>query len=376
MKHLFVDNMRGFQRRIDGKHHAPYSKALLFHADGTKYDSENNNIVCRDRSVYKPKPVLGHSSLATEAKTITFPIGMAGVKVDEANSVFTGCTPFMYLTLPGVSYSIQVSAGEINKLVLSDGTILIPTPGGFKDVSGNGNNATSTTMTMSHLSDSSVFHCEEYGFAVKSGVIYPRLLDGTGYAGLVGSADKYFPRGMISRRGSIDIEAWNYLDSLIDFGGSAGVLSAGIIINQFDGTDCNDDLITTAETKLDPAEIAILVPASGDDIELDKNFTVSGTSNCANVKIEASADGSTWVELAASVAVSSGAFSKSDCQLPSADFDPNDEVTIRVSDVDSISLPDTVAIDTIETYDIIYGTTEEGGAVVEDEIGNIFTFSD
>lgn len=201
------------------------------------------------------------------------------------------------------------------------------------------------TVNMSALSDTASFRAEEYGFAVKSGEIFLKNYSGSGYAGLVGTADKYFPRGLISRRGSIDIEAWNYLDTLIDFGGSSGVLSAGIIINQFDGTDCNDDLITTAEPKLDPAEIAILIPASGDDIELDKNFTVSGTSNCANVKIEASADGTTWVTLAASVAVSSGAFSKSDCQLPSADFDPNDEVTIRVSDVDAISYPDTVEID-------------------------------
>ena len=306
-------------------------------------------LISRINPKINPTLKLGHSSVCTEAKTIKFPIGMAGVKVDEANSVFTGCTPFAYITIPAVSYSIQTGAGEINKLVLSDGTILIPTPSGFKDVSGNGNHATSTTMTMSHISDSSVFHCEEYGFAVKSGVIYPRLLDGTGYAGLVGSADKYFPRGMISRRGSIDIEAWNYLDTLIDFGNSAGVLSAGVIINQFDGTDCNDDLITTAEPKLDPAEIAILAPASGDDIELDKNFTVSGTSNYANVKIEASADGLTWVTLSDSTAVTSGAFSKTNCQLSSASFDVNDEITIRVSDVDAISLPDTVVIDTIAT---------------------------
>ena len=237
-----------------------------------------------------------------------------------------------------------------NQRVILNGVLVRYYPLGVRGICVvSGDVGTITNVAFTGHSDFACFYAEEYGFAVKSGVIYPALLDGTGYAGLVGTADKYFPKGLISRRGSVDIEAWNYLDTLIDFGGSAGVLSAGIIINQFDGTDCNDDLITTAEPKLDPAEITILAPASGDDIELDKNFTVSGTSNCANVKIEASADGSTWVVLAASVAVTAGAFSKANCQLPSTDFDPNDEITIRVSDVDSISSPDTVAIDTIAT---------------------------
>lgn len=315
------------------------------------YDKINHAIISRINPKINPTLKQGYSSVCTGTSDIILPVASAGATVDVANSVFTGCTPFSYATVPATSYRIRVSAGEINKLVLDDGTILIPTPNGFKDVSGNENHSTSTTMTMTHLSDSSVFYLEEYGFATDAvNNCYPILANRSGYAGLdSGDVVKSFPRGLISRKGSIDIEAWNLLDTLIDFGNSTAVKATGLRISEMDGVDCNLELIYVAEPKLDPAEIAILVPSTGAEVQLDTNFTVSGTSNCANVKIEASADGTTWVELEDSLAVTAGAFSKADCQLSSDDFDVNDTITLRVSDVDSVSNPDTVTIGTIAT---------------------------
>jgi hypothetical protein len=300
------------------------------------YDKKAHALISRISPKINPTLKLGHSCLVENVDIIQFE---HNIELDEELSSYT-CS-----FIAASDHLVVDDPGEINRLVTVAGAVFIPTPSGFRNVgTAMGIQLGEGVGDFTHLSDDSVFYMEENGFAVKSNVLYPIKMDKSGYAGLVGTADKYFPRGLISRKGSIDIEMWNYLDTLLDFGGSTGVKASGLRISEMDGVDCNLELIYVAEPKLDPAEIAILVPSEDADIELDKNFTVSGTSNCSEVKIEASADGTTWVELEDALAVSGGTFSKTDCQLSSDDFSVNDTITIRVSDVEEISMPDTVDV--------------------------------
>lgn len=69
-----------------------------------------------------------------------------------------------------------------------------PNNGTLHDVSGNNNHGINSGLDLTGRSDYSSYYCDEYGFAVKSGIIYPIKLDGSGYAGLVGDPDKiYYP---------------------------------------------------------------------------------------------------------------------------------------------------------------------------------------
>lgn len=305
------------------------------------YDKTNHALISRINPKINPTLKLGHSCLVAHGDSLQFE---HDIELDEELSNYTCSFAVSSDEL------IVDNAGEINKLVTVAGAVFIPTPSGFRNVGvAMGIQLSESVGDFTHLSDDSVFYMEENGFAVKSNVLYPIKIDRSGYEGLSGTADKYFSRGLISRKGSIDIEAWNYLDTLIDFGSSTAVKATGLRISEMDGVDCNLELIYVAEPKLDPAEIAILVPSAGDEFKLDTNFTVSGTSNCANVKIEASADGINWTVLSASTAVTAGVYSKTNCQLPSATFNVNDPAIIKVSDVDAISQADTVTIGTLAT---------------------------
>lgn len=74
----------------------------------------------------------------------------------------------------------------------TDAELIIPFSGSAQVIKGN-IVINSANITYGR-SDYATFRSDEYGFAVKSGVIYPKLLDGSGYAGLVGDPDKiYYP---------------------------------------------------------------------------------------------------------------------------------------------------------------------------------------
>lgn len=101
--------------------------------------------------------------------------------------------------------------------------------------------------------DNASFYGDEYGFAVKSGKIYPKLLDGSGYAGLVGEPDAVY-QGLIATKGQIEIAGQNYLKTLFDFEQTVNtaIEEAGLILDDYTALDCNDDLIYTADPYLDP----------------------------------------------------------------------------------------------------------------------------
>lgn len=118
----------------------------------------------------------------------------------------------------------------------------------------SGNHGTiSGTVSLAEHSDYSTFRNDEYGFAVKSGAIYPKLLDGSGYAGLVGEPDATY-QGLIALKGGYDEEAQNYLKTKFSFTATDNteIENAGLILDDYTALDCNDDLIYTADPYLDP----------------------------------------------------------------------------------------------------------------------------
>ena len=106
------------------------------------------------------------------------------------------------------------------------------------------------TVSLAERCDNSSFYCEEYGFAVKSGAIYPKLLSGTGYAGLVGEPDAVY-QGLIATKGQPEIGTKQYLGTEYDFGDAAEITDAGISWGDWDGEDTNENTVGTAETDLD-----------------------------------------------------------------------------------------------------------------------------
>ena len=83
--------------------------------------------------------------------------------------------------------NVQIRTGGVLKFFAPlDGTTYDVVTGGVGTITG--------TVSLAERCDNSTFRNDEYGFAVKSGAIYPKLLDGSGYAGLVGDPDKiYYP---------------------------------------------------------------------------------------------------------------------------------------------------------------------------------------
>lgn len=142
----------------------------------------------------------------------------------------------------------------------------------------NGWSATDTDVTWTR-SDNSSFRNDEYGFAVKSGVIYPKLLDGSGYAGLVGEPDVTY-HGLIALQGQIEIGAQAYLKTLFDFAHDPNteIENAGISWDDWDGEDTNENTVGTAETDLD-TDYYNAITAS-----LMTNTSIAGYAGISNVK--------------------------------------------------------------------------------------------
>lgn len=128
---------------------------------------------------------------------------------------------------------------------------------------------------------------------------------------------------------------------------------------------------------LDIKTLALELDAFSAPVLLNVNFTASGTATLVSGKVYIEAyNGSVWVDLnnGNPIDVVLGEFELTTAQLKASDgFESGNVYVVRARDFDGYA---TSSQENIETYDIIYGTTEEGGAVVEDEIGNIFTFSD
>jgi hypothetical protein len=142
----------------------------------------------------------------------------------------------------------------------------------------NGWTATDTAVTWSR-SDNSSFRNDEYGFAVKTGVVYPKLLSGTGYAGLVGEPDAVY-QGLIATKGQIEIAGQAYLKTLFDFEQTPNTVieDAGISWDDWDNDDCNSDDVGTAETDLDTSYYSAITAS----LMTCEGMLYGGTSNVAN----------------------------------------------------------------------------------------------
>jgi hypothetical protein len=127
-------------------------------------------------------------------------------------------------------------------------------------------------------SDYASFYCEEYGFAEKSGAIYPKLLSGTGYAGNPSAPYTEYD-GLIKTKGTINIAAFNLLGTLVDFAHDPNteIEDAGISWDEWDGEDTNEDMVGTAETDLD-TDYYNAITAS-----LMTNTSIAGYAGTSNV---------------------------------------------------------------------------------------------
>ena len=130
----------------------------------------------------------------------------------------------------------------------TDAELYIPFSGSAQDVTGN-YAVSSANVTYGHSNYAS-FRSDEDGFAIKSGVLYPKLLDGSGYAGLVGEPDAVY-QGLIATKGQPEIGTKQYLGTEYDFGDAAEMVAAGMSWDEWDGEDDNSDTVGTAETDLD-----------------------------------------------------------------------------------------------------------------------------
>lgn len=108
------------------------------------------------------------------------------------------------------------------------------------------------TVDMTVRADDASYDCEDNGFAVKDGDIYPKNYSGTGYAGLVGEPDAVY-QGLIALKGQVEIDAQAYLKTLFDFAQTPNteIENAGISWDEWDGEDTNGDTVGTVETDLD-----------------------------------------------------------------------------------------------------------------------------
>ena len=106
------------------------------------------------------------------------------------------------------------------------------------------------TVDMTVRADDASYDCEDNGFAVKTGKIYPKNYAGTGYAGLVGDPDAVY-QGLIATKGQPEIGTKQYLGTEYDFGDAAARTDAGISWDEWNDTDDNLNTVGTAETDLD-----------------------------------------------------------------------------------------------------------------------------
>lgn len=157
----------------------------------------------------------------------------------------------------------------------TDAELMIPFSGSVQGIKGN-IVINSANITYGR-SDYATFRSDEYGFAVKSGVIYPKLLDGSGYAGLVGEPDAVY-QGLIATKGQPEIGTKQYLGTEYDFGDAEAITDAGISWDEWDGEDTNEDTVGTAETDLD-TDYYNAITAS-----LMTNTSIAGYAGTSNVK--------------------------------------------------------------------------------------------
>jgi hypothetical protein len=170
-------------------------------------------------------------------------------------------------------------SGFSNERITINGVCVANRPycGDTKDIGPSGNHGTiSGTVSLAEHSDYSTFRNDEYGFAVKDGSIYPKLLDGTGYAGLVGEPDATY-QGLIATKGQPEIGTKQYLGTEYDFGDAAAITDAGISWDEWNDTDDNLDTVGTAETDLD-TDYYNAITAS-----LMTNTSIAGYAGTSNV---------------------------------------------------------------------------------------------
>ena len=157
----------------------------------------------------------------------------------------------------------------------TDAELCIPFSGSVLDIAGK-YTINSANITYGH-NDYSTFRSDEDGFAVKSGAICPKLLDGTGYAGLVGEPDAVY-QGLIATKGQPEIGTKQYLGTEYDFGDAAAITDAGISWDDWDGEDANEETVGTAETDLDTDYYNAIVAS------LMTNTSIAGYAGTSNVK--------------------------------------------------------------------------------------------
>jgi hypothetical protein len=135
------------------------------------------------------------------------------------------------------------------------------------------------TVDMTARADDASYDCEDNGFAVKDGDIYPKNYAGTGYAGLIGEPDATYHR-LIALKGQIEIAGQAYLGTLFDFehAPNTEIEGAGISWDEWDGEDANEDTVGTAETELD-TDYYNAITAS-----LMTNTSIAGYAGTSNVK--------------------------------------------------------------------------------------------
>lgn len=136
---------------------------------------------------------------------------------------------------------------------------------------------TNNGISLTERCNNSTFYCDEHGFAVKSGAIYPMKLDGSGYAGLVGEPDAVY-HGLIATKGQPEIGTKQYLGTEYDFGDAEAITDAGISWDEWDGEDTNLDTVGTAETDLDTDYYNAITA------NLMTNTSIAGYAGTSNVK--------------------------------------------------------------------------------------------
>ncbi len=147
--------------------------------------------------------------------------------------------------------------------------------GAFDQISGT-QGTVAGDIDFTARSDYASFYCEEYGFAVKTGKIYPKNYAGTGYAGLVGEPDAVY-QGLIATKGQPEIGTKQYLGTEYDFGDAEAITDAGISWDGWNGKDTKGDTVGTAETDLDTDYYNAIVAS------LMTNTSIAGYAGTSNV---------------------------------------------------------------------------------------------
>lgn len=171
--------------------------------------------------------------------------------VTGQNKVY--CTGGNLLVMAYNSGIDGLSAIKISDIQIKvNGSLVFQAPldGSTWDIVGGLTGAINGTVSLAERSDYSTFRNDEHGFAIKSGVLYPKLLDGTGYAGLVGDPDAVY-QGLIATKGQPEIGTKQYLGTEYDFGDATAITDAGISWDEWNDTDDNLNTVGTAETDLD-----------------------------------------------------------------------------------------------------------------------------